>query len=60
MSSKIKQNWDNASWTGSRRAMLRQALKLTVRERLQALEGLCETAQKLASIKTTNNKKPAD
>jgi len=32
--------------------MIRQSLKLTVRERLQALEELCKTANKLASIKT--------
>jgi len=55
MSSKIEQDWKNASWAGSRRAMIRQSLKLTVRERLQALEELCKTANKLASIKTRNN-----
>lgn len=51
MSSKNKQSWDNASWTGSRRAMIRQSLKLTVRQRLLALEGLNKTGQKLASLK---------
>lgn len=55
MTSKNEQSWDNATWEGSRRAMIRQSLKLTVRERLQALEELCKTAQKLASIKTHSN-----
>jgi len=52
MSRKIKQRWDNATWAGSRREMIRQSLKLTVRERLQVLEELCKTSQKLAQIKT--------
>ena len=52
MTTKIKQSWDNATWMGSRRAMIRQTLKLTVRERLQALEELCKTSQELAQIKT--------
>ena len=56
MENNNKQNWENASWEGSRRAMIRQSLKLTVRERLQALENLIETSQKLAKIK----KRPAD
>jgi len=55
MTNKTEQSWENATWTGSRRAMIRQSLKLTVRERLQALEELCKTSQKLASIKTRNN-----
>jgi len=59
VTSKIEQNWENATWAGSRRAMIRQSLKLTVRERLQALEELNRTSQKLASIKTrTNQQKP--
>ncbi|MCW9047314.1 MAG: hypothetical protein OQK46_04485 [Gammaproteobacteria bacterium] len=56
MENKPTQSWENASWEGSRRAMIRQSLKLTVRERLQALENLIETSQKLAKIK----KKPVD
>ncbi len=51
MSNKIKQDWKNAAWLGSRRAMLRQSLKLTARERLQALEEMNKTSQKLASCK---------
>ena len=56
MDNKIEQNWDNASWEGSRRAMIRKSLKLTVRERLQALEDLAETSHKLANLKTSDNK----
>ncbi len=52
MENKIEQDWGNASWEGSRRAMIRKSLKLTVRERLQALEDLVETSQKLAKLKT--------
>jgi len=60
MTNETKQNWNNATWTGSRRAMIRQSLKLTVRERLQALEELCKTARRLASIETTNNQQNSD
>jgi len=56
MDNKIEQNWDHASWEGSRRAMIRKSLKLTVRERLQALEDLAETSQKLTNLKTSDNK----
>ncbi len=56
MNNKIERNWGNATWIGSRRAMIKQSLKLTVRERLLALEELCKTSKKLASIKTKNNK----
>lgn len=37
--------WDTATWEGSRRAQLRQSLRLSVRERLQALESLAETSR---------------
>jgi len=60
MTSETEQNWENATWIGSRRAMIRQSLQLTVRERLQALEDLCNTAEKLASIKTSNNRQKPD
>jgi hypothetical protein len=55
MTKKIEQNWGNATWEGSRRAMIKQSLKLTVRERLIALENLNELSQKLLSIKIKNN-----
>jgi len=55
MTSKTEQSWDNATWAGRRRTMIKQTLKLTVRERLQVLEELYKTSQKLAHIKTRNN-----
>ncbi len=57
MENKIKQDWGNASWEGSRRAMIRKSLKLTARERLQALEDLAETSQELAKLKTRDKDK---
>ena len=51
MSKEIKQDWENTTWTGSRRAMIRQSLKLTVRQRLLLLEEMSKTSKKLASIK---------
>ncbi len=42
-------DWSNATWEGSRRAQLRAALALTVRERLLAMEALGELAQKVAA-----------
>jgi len=53
MTKEIKQNWDYASWEGSRRALIRKSLKLTVRQRLQALKETCLTSQKLSSISKT-------
>jgi len=58
MENKIEQDWGNASWEGSRRAMIKKSLKLTVRERLQALEDMVETSQKLAELKTKPKGKP--
>jgi hypothetical protein len=61
VTSPSEQNWDNATWLGSRRAMIRQSLKLSVRQRLQALEDLCATSQALANLKQTGRsiKEPA-
>lgn len=54
---KIEQSWENATWSGSRRAMIKQSLKLTVRERLLALEELYKTSQALAAIKNRSEPK---
>lgn len=54
MTKRIEQNWGNATWKGSRRAMIKQSLKLTVRERLIALEELNKLSQKLLSVKIKN------
>lgn len=41
-------DWSAATWEGARRAQIRRALRLTVRERLEALEDLSETSARLA------------
>lgn len=43
------QDWSNATWEGARRAQLRAALKLTVRERLEAMEALGELSDRIAA-----------
>ena len=53
MNKQPEQDWDNATWLGSRRVMIRQTLKLNIRQRLQALENLCATSQALAKLKAT-------
>lgn len=44
------EGWEAASWEGSRRAQIRRSLRLTVRERLEALEALTETSERLGGI----------
>ena len=41
-------DWSLTSWEGSRRAQLRRWLALTVRERLQAIEGMVELSARIA------------
>ena len=53
MSQEADAGWETATWEGSRRAQMRSALTLTVRERLQALEALAELAQRLANMPRT-------
>ena len=53
MNGAAETGWETATWEGSRRAQLRAALALTVRERLQALDGLIELAQRLATMPRT-------
>ena len=53
MNRAVEAAWETATWEGSRRAQLRAALALTVRERLQALENLAELAQRLATMPRT-------
>ena len=50
MRKETEAGWETATWDGSRRAQLRVALTLTVRERLQALKALTELAQRLAEM----------
>jgi hypothetical protein len=50
--------WEAGTWEGSRRLQLRRALKLTVRERLQALEALAETSDRLSEIRWMKRREP--
>lgn len=38
-------DWSLTTWEGSRRVQLRHALTLTVRERLQVLDGMSELSE---------------
>ena len=44
-------DWSATTWEGSRRAQLRYALTLTLRERLEAMEGLAEVASRFAEMR---------
>ncbi len=43
-----KQNWDSASWEGSRIAQLKNSLKLTPQQRFEALEDFSQVSDWLA------------
>lgn len=45
-------DWSLTTWEGTRRAQLRHALKLTLRERLEAAEGLADVARRFAELRT--------
>lgn len=44
-------DWTLTTWEGSRRAQLRRALELTLRERLEAIEGLADVARRLEEMR---------
>jgi hypothetical protein len=44
-------DWSVTTWEGSRRAQLRHALKMTLRERLEAAEGLADVARRFAEMR---------
>ena len=50
MSDAPQADWSNATWEGSRRAQLRVALALSVREQLLAMQELGELSEKLATM----------
>lgn len=50
MSDTPQADWSNATWEGSRRAQLRVALALSVRERLLAMQALGELSEQLATM----------
>lgn len=47
--------WEQTTWEGNRRAQLRHALTLTLRERLQAVEDMAEVAQRFQEMRARNN-----
>jgi hypothetical protein len=51
MNGNAEDGWEAATWEGSRRAQLRRALTLTVRERLEVLEALAEASGKLGEAR---------
>jgi len=44
--------WDGGTWDGARREALRRAMRLTVRERLEALDALWVTSDRLVRAGT--------
>lgn len=44
-------DWSVTTWEGSRRAQLRHALKLTLHERLEAVEGLADVAWRFEEMR---------
>lgn len=44
-------DWSVTTWEGSRRAQLRHALKLTLRERLEAAEGLADVLRRFEEMR---------
>lgn len=50
--------WASTTWDGNRRAQIRRALALSVRERLAALEHMAEVANRLADLRIQRNTPP--
>lgn len=44
-------DWSLTTWEGSRRAQLRHALRLTLRERMEAVEGLADVARRFQQMR---------
>lgn len=44
-------DWSVTTWEGSRRGQLRRALALTLRERLEAMEGLADVSRRLQEMR---------
>jgi hypothetical protein len=57
MMSVRKAKWETTTWEGSRRAQLRAALVLSVRERLLALQTLASLAQRIAAMPKQQTRK---
>ena len=48
--------WEQTTWEGNRRAQLRDALSLTLRERLQAVEDMAEVAERFRQMRARGKK----
>ena len=44
-------DWSLTTWDGARRAQLRHALTLTLRERMEALEGMADVASRFREMR---------
>jgi hypothetical protein len=44
-------DWSLTTWEGSRRAQLRYALTLTLRERMEAVEGMAEVVRRFQEMR---------
>lgn len=53
-------SWAAATWEGARRERIRRALRLSVRERLQALEALTATSERLQAIRAEGRSSGSD
>ncbi len=56
MSTKIKANWKYGTWDGCRILMLKQSLKLTPKERFEALEEMAKTSDWLSKKRVSKSK----
>lgn len=52
--------WRETTWEGNRRAQLRRALSLTLRERLQAVEDMAAVAERLGELRSRGGKPPSE
>jgi predicted ATP-dependent protease len=50
---KTEDAWSQTTWEGNRRAQLRHALSLSLRERLQAVEDMAEVSERLREMRIT-------
>jgi hypothetical protein len=50
---KTEDTWSQTTWEGNRRAQLRHALSLSLRERLQAVEDMAEVSERLREMRIT-------
>ena len=57
MSTKIKPDWKYGTWDGCRILMLKQSLKLTPKERFEALEEMTKTSDWLSKKRVSKRKR---